>query len=83
MFPLSFVNLCGTGVMSWSPRKKVGIRSVVSHGGFGFYAGSLVLEGLMLMVQFFLSFLRVAGGHLVLCLHYVADSWGLAEIRNA
>ena len=56
---------------------------MVSHGGFGFYGGSLVLEGLMLMVQFFLSFLRVVGGHLVLCLRYVADSWGLSEIRNA
>ena len=34
--PLGFVNLCGRGVVSWSPFKRVGIRSKVSHGEFGF-----------------------------------------------
>ena len=35
-FPLGFVNLSGSGVASWSPYKRVGIRSKVSHGEFGF-----------------------------------------------
>ena len=37
----------------------------------------------MWMVYFFLSFLRVLGGNLVLCLRHGADSRGLAEIRHA
>ena len=78
---MGFVNLCGTGVVSWSPRERVGFRSVVSHDELGFWEGSLVLEGLM--VYLFLSFLRVLVGCLVLCLRYVAGSGGLAEIRNA
>ena len=30
------VNLCGTGVVSWSPYKNVGTCSKVSHSEFGF-----------------------------------------------
>jgi len=37
----------------------------------------------MWMVYFLLSFLRVLGGNLVLCLRYGADSRGLVEIRHA
>ena len=36
-----------------------------SHGEIGFYGGSLVLEGWMLSVYFFLSFLRVFVGNFV------------------
>ena len=38
---------------------------MVSHGEFGSYGGSLVLDGQVLSVYSFLSFLRVSVGNLV------------------
>ena len=36
VFPLGFVNLSGSRMASWSPYKRVRVRSVVSHGESGF-----------------------------------------------